>query len=333
MSNRRAQSVIDAQGDNSPAVSISNAPTDDGGAHSPVEIQTRFSPAIHPVAHRVPDDRDVPSRGLDGGDDGAPWEDATRSHDSPVVTAIVGNYRTYARWAKAQQKLHLQCLAICRAWTDGDKKAANALFTAITKGKDSKPDLALQLAPYLLAMAEFEKRLKPVKKNLQKLARETPYWPWIKAVRGFGDFNLAKVIGAAGAIEAYRNPSCLWKRMGLAVIDGERQRRVANDPELAIRHGYDAQRRAIVFLIGECLLKAKGPYRAVYDERRAHTAITHPEWPPIHSHKDGLRFMTKRVLRDLWVYSTNGGAPEAVAIPSRSSPAVGGALSNKGVLQ
>lgn len=291
------------------------------------------SPAIHPVALSNDGALDIDSRGIDGGDDGALLRCETQVSGSPVVTAIVGNYRTYARWAKAQQKLHLQCLAICRAWTDGDKKAANALFTAITKGKDSKPDLALQLAPYLLAMAEFKKRLKPVKKNLRKLARETPYWPWIKAVRGFGDFNLAKVIGAAGAIEAYRNPSCLWKRMGLAVIDGERQRRVANDKELAIRHGYDAQRRAIVFLIGECLLKAKGPYRAVYDERRAHTAISHPEWPPIQSHKDGMRIMTKRVLRDLWVHSTNGGAPQTTVTPRPASPVVGGAFANQEALQ
>lgn len=288
MTSRRAQLVIDTQQKNSPAFFL--------------------SPAIDPVAHCICENHNSSSRGIDGGDDGAPIADENQSRPSPVVTAIVGNYRTYARWRKAQQKLLLQALAVCRAWSEGDKAAAQKLFAAIQSGDDSRPDVALQLAPYLMAMAEFEKRLRPVEKNLRALVRQTPYWPWVKTVRGFGEFNLAKIIGEAHAIERYRNPSSLWKRMGLAVIDGERQRRVANDPELAIRHGYNAERRAVVYLLGECLIKANSPYRQVYDERRSNTALR-TDWTPKHSHNDALRIMTKRVLRDLWVHSTNGGAP------------------------
>lgn len=42
------------------------------------------------------------------------------------------------------------------------------------------------------------------------------------------------------------------------------------------------------------------PYRVVYDNRRAHTAATHPEWTDGHSHNDALRVASKEILKDLW---------------------------------
>ncbi len=36
------------------------------------------------------------------------------------------------------------------------------------------------------------------------------------------------------------------------------------------------------------------------DQRRAHTATSHPEWTDGHSHNDGLRVASKAILRDLW---------------------------------
>lgn len=42
------------------------------------------------------------------------------------------------------------------------------------------------------------------------------------------------------------------------------------------------------------------PYRVVYDARRAHTAVTHPDWTDGHSHNDALRVASKAILRDLW---------------------------------
>jgi hypothetical protein len=42
------------------------------------------------------------------------------------------------------------------------------------------------------------------------------------------------------------------------------------------------------------------PYRVVYDRRRAHTAVTRPDWTDGHSHNDALRVTAKAFLRDLW---------------------------------
>lgn len=49
-----------------------------------------------------------------------------------------------------------------------------------------------------------------------------------------------------------------------------------------------------------CIKQASSPYRAVYLARREHTAVTHPDWTPGHSHNDALRITSKAILRDLW---------------------------------
>jgi len=45
---------------------------------------------------------------------------------------------------------------------------------------------------------------------------------------------------------------------------------------------------------------ACSPYRIVYDARRAHTVVTHPEWTPLHALNDALRVTSKEILKDLW---------------------------------
>ena len=45
---------------------------------------------------------------------------------------------------------------------------------------------------------------------------------------------------------------------------------------------------------------ACSPYRIAVDERRKHTAVTHPDWTPGHSLNDAMRVASKRLLRDLW---------------------------------
>ena len=61
----------------------------------------------------------------------------------------------------------------------------------------------------------------------------------------------------------------------------------------------DAKTRA--YLIATSCIKTKGEYRDLYDNRRQHTAETHPDWPLGHSHNDALRIVSKRILRDLWL--------------------------------
>ncbi len=70
----------------------------------------------------------------------------------------------------------------------------------------------------------------------------------------------------------------------------------------------DAKTRA--YLIATSCIKSGGEYRAVYDQRRALTAATHPDWTPGHSHNDALRIVSKRILRDLWRAARDYHMPE-----------------------
>jgi hypothetical protein len=46
--------------------------------------------------------------------------------------------------------------------------------------------------------------------------------------------------------------------------------------------------------------RALSPYRAKYDERRAWTEVTHPDWTAGHAHNDAMRVASKELLKDLW---------------------------------
>lgn len=75
---------------------------------------------------------------------------------------------------------------------------------------------------------------------------------------------------------------------------------------MPLRHGEqdpqdrDGQRSADAHVPDAVPACACSPYRVIYDARRAHTAVTHPDWPDGHSHNDALRIASKAILRDLW---------------------------------
>ena len=142
---------------------------------------------------------------------------------------------------------------------------------------------------------------KPYEKHLEKLGRDLPVWPWVESVRGFGPLGLAMIVGECGDLALYANPAKVWKRMGLAVIDGERQGK-RTDPEEALRHGYNPQRRSLMFVIADSLIKNNrdGAYRTYYLGEKARQSEKHPDDPPIAAHKRALRHLAKRLLRDLW---------------------------------
>jgi hypothetical protein len=194
--------------------------------------------------------------------------------------------------------------------------------------------------------------------ELQRKLRKHPLGAWVKAQRGVGEKQGARLLAAIGdpyinsAKGAPRTVSALWAYCGLHVLPGGQERGdthgsiAAGDQHRDTDHDPgDAQSRAVgvaakrrrgeranwsskakmrAYLIAESCIKqldpqcrgghvctdarracaapacACSPYRVVYDARRAHTAVTHPEWTDGHSHNDGLRVASKAILRDLW---------------------------------
>lgn len=149
-------------------------------------------------------------------------------------------------------------------------------------------------------------------KEMRRLAHTLPVWRWVEKVAGFGDLGLAIIVGESGDLSGYATKSRLWKRLGLAVFDGERQRKHSN-ADMAMLVGYNPRRRAEIWAITDSMFKhqwagekegvaahAKGPFGEVYGRRKEHTLETHPDWTKAHRDNDARRIMSKALVKRLW---------------------------------
>lgn len=160
-------------------------------------------------------------------------------------------------------------------------------------------------------LAPVEAARHQVELEMARQARKLPVAAWAAGVTGFGERALAVLVGEAGDLSAYATRDKLWRRLGLAPYEGKAGKtwRIGREGSLTAEqwtdYGYSGRRRAQVYaLIDEPLFRHQthraGPYRAVYDHRRARTAETHPDWTPARAHADALRIMTKQLVSDLW---------------------------------
>lgn len=175
--------------------------------------------------------------------------------------------------------------------------------------------------PQLEVMEQAEKVLGAAMRKEYRRSAPKAIVEWQKAQKGIGDHLLARLLGCIGhpryaepyhwegtgaervliADEPFeRRVSDLWSYCGHG--DVTRKRRKGQTPEEAAAGG-KPDAKMLVHLMAESCVKSGGPYRAIYDERRMDTAITHPEWTKGHSHNDALRVMGKAILRDLWAVS------------------------------
>jgi hypothetical protein len=228
-------------------------------------------------------------------------------------------------------------------------RRAASIIAALMSGKPNKPEdafvvdvVAADVAVVKEALAPLLIARKSVEKEMVRIVKSLPVYPWAESVRGFGDIGLAVILGETGDLEKYSKVDKVWKRLGLAPYNGMAGSTWRTDsfrcgaPKLTdqewINLGYSKRRLGQVFgNVTESLIKAQGtdgsqPYRAVYDRRRAHTLITHPEWGispkgkpgyAMHYHKDALRVMTKALISDLWSEwrRASGLMPETANIP------------------
>lgn len=198
---------------------------------------------------------------------------------------------------------------------------ATALYDAVESGGEH-PKIMLvagSAIPLLEARVGIRANKRAMERELSALAQELPvYATFVEPIRGFGAIGLGQIIGEAGNLADYANPAKLWKRMGLGLVDGGRQRMV-KDKDAAERHGYSPRRRSVMFVIGDSLLKSQSAYKVLYDERKAYE-IARAEAAGLivvpaakikegteaahfshgHAHNRAKRYVEKRLLRDLW---------------------------------
>lgn len=147
-------------------------------------------------------------------------------------------------------------------------------------------------------------------KTMAELAETTPGATFAKEVCGFSIHMLAQLIGETGDLSGYANKGRLWKRMGMVAYKGKMPStwRMSKGEKLSAEEwtdlGYCPSRRALMHVIGECLMKSNGSdgeYKRTYDERKAFELARDPEMKPIIAHKRAMLIMEKRLLKHLWI--------------------------------
>jgi hypothetical protein len=264
------------------------------------------------------------------------------THDAAdAILKITVHWRLRQRWHKAEKSLILQAKALCRALVDGgDKNKGSELFDSVVDNKCEDLSVVFAVAPFIEAIENFRSKRETIEKDLAKLARKVPGYEFVKGVHGIGDGGYASLIGEAGDISMYRSVAALWKRMGLAVIEGGRQRRVA-DAEAALVHGYSPSRRSVMWNVGNGLIGGMGrgkrpapgedisekdwtPYQKLFVERCRYECARDPDKMPLkevekddelresypkHAQSRAKRYVEKRFLRELyaaWQKELNG---------------------------
>lgn len=203
---------------------------------------------------------------------------------------------------------------------EAERKAIAVEAAALIKNPVDSPWESI-IAASNASRAPFDEIEANTKKQMTDNAKQLSAWKEFgESILGFGLASFATIIGEAGDLSRYSNHSKLWKRMGLAVMDGKRQGAPGTgaSAEDWIRHGYSPLRRSHVWNIGDTMLKAqirvvkdaagedtgerisRGEYGAIYLARKAYEIAREPEIKPIVAHRRAQRYMEKRLLRNLW---------------------------------
>ena len=259
----------------------------------------------------------------------------TARPQADIVADIKAFHRRRRYAMKLQQKVDRALESFVRreatAWTfDADEKErekfnkeVKAIIAAARKGE------GMQVIVEYVQMTDkgrepFDAARKVAEAHMEKLAASLPVAAWIATVRGAGNPGLATIIAETGDLSNYANPAKVWKRLGFAPYDGlagstwkrPTWRTRTLTAEEWTREPFSGERYA---LIHQCAVwlkntqwigaaktgtgegKPNGHYGEIYAKRRAHTAVTHPDWTKQHAHMDALRVMMKAFLKDLWI--------------------------------
>ncbi len=183
---------------------------------------------------------------------------------------------------------------------------------------DSHPDVArLGALVDSLRQAEHQAGL-----NLNRLLRQHPLGPWVKAQKGIGEKQAARLLAVVGdpyvneQTGEIRTVSQLWAYCG----HGDPSRRKFKGMTQAdlFRLGNPVA-KSRVWLIACAVLKSQGPLVSTYYDRKAATegrahaapcvrcgpsgnpAPEGSHWSDAHRHADALRVLGKEILRQLWL--------------------------------
>lgn len=192
---------------------------------------------------------------------------------------------------------------------------------------------SVQILSYL--QEDLDSFEKDIVKELQKIMKDHPLGPWVKAQKGVGEKQAARLLAAIGDpywVDAAefededgnvtvrtahaRTVSQLWAYAGLHV---DNSTGAAIRRKKGVQSNWKTEIKTRAYLVAEACVKAGvrkdsddetgekrvgiTPYGELYLSRRARTLETHPDWTAGHSHNDALRIISKAVLKDMWIES------------------------------
>jgi septum formation topological specificity factor MinE len=142
--------------------------------------------------------------------------------------------------------------------------------------------------------------------QMERLAADLPVVGFVAATPGLSLKGLAVIVGEAGNLAGYPKIGHLWRRLGLAVIDGRRQGSLPpgisreQRVEEWLRRGYNPRRRAQVYaFIDDVFFRCQRPgskYRAYYERKKGEYIAREKSYPD----RSARRAMAKLLIRDLW---------------------------------
>lgn len=296
---KRKSAANHATPDKAPSM---NAVPGDAAASEQLASTVHVLPVAKPKNGQLMGGSDAHSMNAVPGEDEAGWRVLSSTANAPLphLAVLIELNRKRNDFMNAATRLLLQVKGVCRRFCDGDKTEAAKLFEAIT-GKGDHPK-ALEAGAWLEAMLQCHATLTAAKKEPERqivaMAKQLPIAPWVETVRGLGWLSAAQIVAEAGDPGNYSSVAKLWKRFGVALVNGERQRNCL-DKDKAIAFGYSARRRAVLSVIGDNLIRAgNAEYRAVYLAKKAEYVAR--DWKLIHAHKAAKRYMEKRLLKRFW---------------------------------
>lgn len=249
-----------------------------------------------------------------GGSDGEGAILSYASHQarapSPLLSSVVDLYRVRKSLVQAEGDMTRRIKSKARSAASYRLKV-NGIVTPEGKMPDATDeDLAVvrRVYPSFYAALDTISAQKSVEeKALVKLVRSLPIMAWAQEVRGLAPVSVGTLIGEAGGSPMiFNTPSKLWKRYGLAVIDGKSQRK-ATDPEMAARQGFNPSRRAALYVIGENMIRARNAQaRIIYDAAKAAELAKIEAEPNLKmtkgwAHKRALRKVQKQLVLAFWL--------------------------------
>jgi hypothetical protein len=189
----------------------------------------------------------------------------------------------------------------------------------------------------VVARGVWDKHRENVEGGMRAAAKQLPVGAFVDSVKGFALLGLGVIVGEAGDLSNYATKERLWKRLGLAVIDGFRQGnpggcREPGGPKAKaedwIAHGFSPNRRAEIWAIADSMFRHQwrgekeetveasnddgdrvkvtsivpahptGKYGAVYGARKEATA-SREGWTLKRRENDARRVMSKALIEDL----------------------------------